>query len=117
MQATGRDGHTLFLGAMSIIMEFLLEVTLLIAQSTYGTINGTLIDPTGAVIQGAKIEVLNLDTKAQQATTTDSAGGFRTVNLDPGIYTITASAEGLAAQCAMTSTSLGRLRGQTFSCK
>lgn len=70
--------------------------TQLAAQSTYGTIIGTVTDPTGAVIDAAKVEALNQETGATRGVQTDNQGTYRLVNLDPGTYTITVSMNGFA---------------------
>jgi Carboxypeptidase regulatory-like domain len=64
------------------------------AQSTYGTITGIITDQTSAVIRAAKVEALNQETKITRSVVTDDAGRYRLVNLDPGIYTVSAIAPG-----------------------
>ncbi len=66
------------------------------AQSTLGQISGTVTDPQGGTIAGAKVRVTDQNTKAVREVTTDSAGDFRLPNLDAGRYTITISATGFA---------------------
>src|ERR1700690_1595375 len=67
------------------------------AQSTYGTIVGTVYDPSGAVIQNAKVQAKNEGTSAARSINTDPQGEYRFVNMDPGTYTITVTADGFAA--------------------
>src|SRR5262249_35483770 len=50
----------------------------------------------GAAVNGAKVEVLNQATGVSRSVTSDEQGYYRIVNLDPGIYTITASMDGFA---------------------
>jgi hypothetical protein len=64
------------------------------AQSTYGTITGTVTDQSSAIIRGAKVEAENQATKITRSVLTDDGGRYRLVNLDPGYYTISATAEG-----------------------
>ena len=64
------------------------------AQSTYGTITGTVTDPSLAVIRGAAVEAVNQETMLARSVRTDDGGRYRLVNLDPGMYTITATASG-----------------------
>jgi hypothetical protein len=66
------------------------------AQSTYGTILGTVTDSTGAAVPAASVDVQDQATGVQQTATTDGSGDYRFVNLDPGTYTITASATNFA---------------------
>jgi hypothetical protein len=49
-------------------------------------------DSSGAVVAGAKIDSVNEATGAVRTTTSDGAGDYRLVNLDPGAYTLTVSA-------------------------
>ncbi len=66
------------------------------AQSTYGNILGTVTDSTGAAVPAASVAVQDQATGVQQTATTDGSGDYRFVNLDPGTYTITASATNFA---------------------
>jgi len=63
-----------------------------VAQSTYGTLQGTVTDSSGAVIGGAKVDAVNEATGATRSTLSDGAGDYRLVNLDPGVYTLTVTA-------------------------
>jgi hypothetical protein len=68
------------------------------AQSTtQGAISGTVKNPNGEVVQGATVSVKNNETNKEATDTTDSSGGFRIVNLDPGTYTVTINATGFGA--------------------
>src|SRR5260370_13399826 len=74
-------------------VNFLLIVSLLcvvpvIAQSPNATINGLVLDPSGAAIAGAEIIVVNDATSVQHETTTNSAGIYVVTNLPPGPYRI-----------------------------
>ena len=65
------------------------------AQSTTeGAIGGTVYDQTGAVIPDASVNANNNGTNAQSTATTDAAGFFKIVNLQPAIYTVTVTAKG-----------------------
>jgi len=59
------------------------------AQSTFGIIIGTVMDPSGAVVAGASVEAMNQATGAVRQSMTDAEGNFRFLNLDPGTYSIT----------------------------
>jgi Carboxypeptidase regulatory-like domain len=74
--------------AVLLCMQFAAPMA---AQSTFGSILGTVTDPSGAAVNGAKIEVLNQATGVSRTLLTDEQGSFRAFNLDPGVYTITAS--------------------------
>lgn len=64
------------------------------AQSTYGSINGIVTDPSSAVVRGAKVEAINQQTQVTRTVETDVDGSYGFANLDPGTYTVAASAEG-----------------------
>src|SRR5437867_10430612 len=59
------------------------------AQSTTGTILGTVKDNSGAVVPGAPVAAVRLETNFERKTTTDSVGNYEFPILDPGTYTVT----------------------------
>src|SRR5689334_16185967 len=63
-----------------------------------GQIEGTLHDPAGAVLTGAKVVVLNEGTGLERTTQTDDSGFYRFVLLPLGTYTVNADASGFAPQ-------------------
>lgn len=64
------------------------------AQEFRGTISGSISDPSGAVIPGAKVQVRKIDTGAISNTTTGSAGQYVIPFLLPGEYSISVQAQG-----------------------
>ena len=64
------------------------------AQSTFGSFNGTITDPSGAVVPGATVTVLNVNTQAVRTTVTAGDGTFLVPNLDAGSYRVTVSLSG-----------------------
>ncbi|WP_263358823.1 TonB-dependent receptor [Acidicapsa ligni] len=64
------------------------------AQSTYGTILGTVHDSSGASVPGAKVILLNTGTAAQRVVASDASGNFTFSNIDVGTYSITITAAG-----------------------
>ncbi len=58
----------------------------LLGQSFYGSIVGTVNDPTGAEVPQASVTLTNSGTSERRASQTDSQGSFRFVNLIPGTY-------------------------------
>jgi hypothetical protein len=61
-----------------------------------GNIVGTVLDPTGAVIPEATVELLNPATGITRTARTDAAGLYRFNNVLVGDYAITAKADGFA---------------------
>jgi outer membrane receptor protein involved in Fe transport len=63
-------------------------------QSTYGTITGTVTDPSGAVIPGVNVTVTNERSGEAFTRRTDSAGLYNVGTLLPGTYEIKAQPQG-----------------------
>lgn len=58
-------------------------------QSPTGTITGTVKDPSGALVPGAKVEVTNTSTGISRSTASDAVGNFQFPLLNPGTYRLT----------------------------
>ncbi len=58
------------------------------AQTTNGSIQGTVTDPSGATVSGASVTGRNLDTGLTITTVTTDAGLYSLANLPPGRYTV-----------------------------
>jgi len=71
-----------------------LTATALSAQEFRATINGTVTDPTGAVVPGVTVEIRNLATNALITAQTNEAGLYVAPFIPPGRYTVSASREG-----------------------
>lgn len=61
-----------------------------------GTIQGRVIDQSGAVIPGAQVKIRNTGTNLERSLTSDEGGNYRAVLLPPGRYEVTASSSGFA---------------------
>jgi hypothetical protein len=59
-----------------------------------GEITGTVTDKTGAVIPNAEVTAINGATGFSTTAKTNGAGSYNFANLDPGIYSVTVTAEG-----------------------
>lgn len=64
------------------------------AQSTFGSIVGTVQDQTGAVIGRTSVVVRNVDENISQKQESNGSGEFLFLNLKPGNYEISASRNG-----------------------
>jgi len=67
------------------------------AQVSGGSITGTVTDPTGAVVPGATVKIVNRGTGITQTLTTTSSGLFNKPNLDPGNYDVIIEASGFGS--------------------
>ncbi len=81
------------------LLAMLLCAAPLFAQGeTTSAIAGMVSDPAGAPIPGAAVTVVSTDAGTKRAAKTDEAGRFNFPQLKPGTYSVTAVAEGFAAQ-------------------
>lgn len=87
------NAHKLLLTVLALLLSGMLAS---FAQSTFGTITGTVTDPTGAVLPNATVTLTNKNTQAVRTVTANSEGTYLAVNLDPGLYRIEIAASGFA---------------------
>ena len=64
------------------------------AQTSHGTVVGTVTDTTGANVRGATVTLKNDGTDAAAAVTTGDAGTYTFVDLNPGFYSLTVTEQG-----------------------
>ena len=65
-------------------------------QITSGVIQGTVVDPQGAVVQGASVEARNVDTNQGRSLSTGADGRFVFLQLTSGRYLVTVRKAGFA---------------------
>jgi hypothetical protein len=59
------------------------------AQVLYGSLTGNVTDPAGAIVSGAKVEALNINTGVSKIVNTDDRGVYLFSDLQPGVYKVT----------------------------
>ncbi|HXG31871.1 MAG TPA: TonB-dependent receptor [Bryobacteraceae bacterium] len=64
------------------------------AQAVYGSIFGTVTDPTGGVVPNARITIIDMDKNIKFETTTNAAGNYSRSQLVPGRYQVEVEAAG-----------------------
>ena len=88
----------------------------LFSQVNTGRILGTVTDQTGGVIAGAMVTVTNSATGVARNLVADQAGEYVAPNLNPGTYTVRASASGFQTfQRQNVALDLGRMHESTLS--
>src|SRR5579862_72183 len=65
-------------------------------QAVNGSISGTIKDTTGSVLPGASAKFRNQQTGVVTRVTTNDDGIFHGLNLQPGVYDLTVSADGFS---------------------
>jgi outer membrane receptor protein involved in Fe transport len=83
--------------AVSLITMVFVFSAPVMAQTTSGTLTGTVVDPQGANVSGASVTVKNEATNEEFSTTT-SGGSFTVPNLKPGKYTVTVTQTGFSTR-------------------
>src|SRR5579883_1205577 len=78
-----------------LAVSLLLPTTWLFGQEITGTIVGTVTDPAGAAVPGAKVTITNTDRNAvARVTETNSSGEYVAALLDVGHYSVSVEAKG-----------------------
>jgi hypothetical protein len=77
---------------------YVLVPAVVFSQTTVGTgsIVGTVTDPSGAVVEGAKVVITNAETGVPVQLTTNAAGTYNSGALTPGNYRVQASVKGFS---------------------
>jgi hypothetical protein len=64
------------------------------AQTLFGSIVGTVTDPSGAAVPGAKVEVVQIQTNTTRAVETSDGGLYTISTLPIGVYKVTVTKQG-----------------------
>jgi outer membrane receptor protein involved in Fe transport len=80
--------------ARIFVVFLLLAAVSLSAQTFRGTILGTVTDPSGAVVSGAKVTVKNTGTGLERSTETSGDGSYSVPELPIGSYNVTVTQAG-----------------------
>jgi Carboxypeptidase regulatory-like domain len=89
-----RERSALFSCSLLLISFVLLSPAMVLGQGDFGTVSGSLTDSSGAVIQGAKVTLLDEQKGYQFTTSSDSGGRYLFVSIPPGTYSVTAEMPG-----------------------
>lgn len=106
MQVTDQGGDPATISSASrhaacgVALALLLMMTALpvLAQSTGATLQGTITDEQGAVMPGATVIIINVETGWTRDVVTDHRGWYRATALTPGNYEVRATLQGFATQ-------------------
>lgn len=75
-----------------VLLLFLAALSM--GQGATGQISGTVSDQNGAVVSGAAVKVINVDTNLRRETTTNNDGFFTVALLPAGNYSIEIASQG-----------------------
>src|SRR4029077_9456412 len=65
-----------------------------IAQQVFGSIFGTVTDPSGSAVSNAKVTITDVNKGTKSEVTTDASGNFNKGQLIPDTYKLTIEAPG-----------------------
>ena len=68
-----------------------------VAQTYYGGLRGTVMDPTGQAIAGGTVKLKNEATNVERSVATNGNGEYVVSSVDPASYTVTVTANGFKA--------------------
>ena len=91
--------HSFTRGVLTVFLVTLLLASLtLIAQTTLstGSIVGTVTDPSGAVVNNAKVVIINTATGQKLDVSSNASGAFTSGPLAPGNYEVQVSSRGFS---------------------
>jgi hypothetical protein len=80
----------------ALIVSFCLVLGLS-ASAQSGSINGSVVDPTGAVVSNANVDIRNPVSGFDRSTTTDATGKFAFTNIPFNPYHLTVAATGFSS--------------------
>ncbi len=84
-------GRHFALSCCLLLLMVLSFATVANAQGTLGSINGTVLDSSGAAVPGSTVTVTDAEIGVTRSVTSSSNGYFQVFNLPVGIYKVTAT--------------------------
>src|ERR1700676_5416 len=83
-----------FVMALSIALSAVCLATPGLGQTTFGSILGTITDPSGAVMPDVTVTVSNQGENTSREIMSDAQGNYQAENLKAGLYTVTVRVTG-----------------------
>ncbi|HKV24651.1 MAG TPA: carboxypeptidase regulatory-like domain-containing protein [Candidatus Acidoferrum sp.] len=81
-------------GLAALLCVFMLKVPTAIGQAVFGSIIGTVTDPQGNAVVGAKVTVTSVTKSFTYDTTTNESGNYSVTHLIPDTYKVHVEASG-----------------------
>ncbi len=80
--------------AVTLVLLCGLAVTGAVGQAVYGSILGTVTDPSGAAVNGAKVTATSQTKNVSIEATTNDSGNYSITHLIPDVYTVRVESQG-----------------------
>ncbi len=81
-------------GFAVVCLLFVLKTPTVHGQAVYGSIFGTVTDPQGAGVAGAKVTITSVSKGTAEETTTNESGNYTVTHLIPDSYNMKIEAQG-----------------------
>ncbi len=78
----------------SLLVLCVLSTETALAQAVFGSIIGTVTDPSGAAVNGAKVTVSSQTKGTSELVTTNESGNYSVTHLIPDLYTVRIEGQG-----------------------
>jgi hypothetical protein len=86
--------HRLVARTLAALVLAAVITTPLFAQSDNTSVSGVVKDPSGALVPGAKVVLMDERTTFERQTRTNASGAYFFPSVPPGFYTVTVEADG-----------------------
>src|SRR6266849_3886956 len=80
------------------IVGAMLALSFATFAQTVGQVTGLVTDPSGSIVVGATVTVINSQTNVARTTSTNSAGNYAFPALQPGVYNVKAEMQGFQGE-------------------
>ena len=87
----------MYVAVAVVFAAMTLSTTSAFGQAVYGSIIGTVTDPQGAAVTGAKVTVTDQRKGTSDTTTTNESGNYSVTHLIPDVYSVKVEAPGFKA--------------------
>src|ERR671922_1975000 len=92
---TPRSPRALLCVSILIALIALISAAPASAQTSMGTVEGTVTDSSGSVVPGATVTLANVATNVEAVRQTNQSGYYVFVSVRPGTYRLTIELQGL----------------------
>lgn len=91
-----RKANTLILYALlcALVVSSFIPLVAQAQTAATGSVLGVVMDPTGATVPGAQVQMVNTANNASMTVVCDDQGKYAIPNVAPGTYTVTTQASG-----------------------
>ena len=110
-------GRMRFSTSILLLLATILFTTFAVAQLPTGSIQGTITDPSGAVVPGAKVTISNASSGQTFNLTTSGSGSYTSGPLLPGMYLVSATAQGFSTAQSTVSVQVGGVTSVNLAMK